>query len=97
MKDQKTTGGEYYLSLYKSWKLSGQSAALFCKEASVNYYTFRYWAKKFNKPECVGSGFTELQMSPLNASPVAILNFPAGPSLSFYQLPDAGWIKALLS
>lgn len=97
MKDQETKGRDYYLGLYEDWKGSGLPVGSFCKQASVKYATFRYWAKKFDTPANVVPGFTELRMKPANPAPVAVLDFPSGVSLSFYQLPDTGWLKTLLS
>lgn len=50
MKDQETKGRDYYLGLYEDWKGSGLPVGLLCKQASLRYSTFRYWARKFNTP-----------------------------------------------
>jgi hypothetical protein len=97
MKDQKSAGREHYLALYQDWKSSGQPIGLYCERASVKYATFRYWVKKFESPDLSGPGFTRLQVNSGSSAPVAVLNFQAGVSLSFFQLPDTAWLKTLLS
>lgn len=97
MKDQKSSSRDHYLSLYQNWKSSEVPVGIFCERASVKYATFRYWVKKFEQPGPAESGFTELRLNPGNAEPIAVLNFATGGSLSFYQLPDTAWLKALLA
>ena len=97
MKNSQSPGREHYLALYQDWKSSELPIGLFCERASVKYATFRYWVKKFETPDLAGPGFTLLQVDPVSSAPVAVLNFPTGASVSFFQLPDAGWLKTLLS
>lgn len=97
MKEQKSSSRDHYVSLYQEWKSSGLPVGLFCERASVKYATFRYWAKKFEQPDIADSGFTELRIKQGNSAPIAVLNFPTGASMSFYELPDTGWLKTLLS
>lgn len=98
MKQETTTSPrDYYYSLYEEWKASGISVGLFCQQASVKYATFRYWSKKFGREEAVGPGFTELRVNGPEPDPVAVLHFPNGASLSFHRLPDAVWLRALMS
>lgn len=97
MKDLQTISPrDYYRSLYEDWKASGISVGLFCRQSSVKYATFRYWSKKFGQEETGASVFTQLRVSGPEPVSVAVLNFPNGTSLSFHQLPDPVWLRALM-
>lgn len=97
MKKQKSSSRDHYVSLYQEWKSSGLSVGIFCERASVKYATFRYWVKKIEQPDLTAPSFTELRVNQAHTEPIAVLSFPTGASLSFYQLPDNAWLKALLT
>lgn len=97
MKEQMRRDKSYYHALYQEWKSSGEGVGLFCKRKSVRYCTFRYWVKKIEASSGGENGFTELDVIGFGSEAVAVLHFSGGSTLSFYHLPDALWLKRLLS
>jgi hypothetical protein len=100
MKKVRNQSSDHYIALYQRWKNSNLPVSTFCEQESIKYATFRYWIKKFEQPSVVAVVFTELKMETSGASlastPVGVVRFATGTTLSLYELPDPLWLKALL-
>ena len=54
------------IKLVEAWKQSGMTQKEFCRQSSVNLYTFKDWLKKYRDAE--STKFIPLDMSQPNAS-----------------------------
>ena len=81
---------------YCTWKSSGLSQ----RKYGLSVAHFNYWVCKFRKEESQPvpeeSSFVPLIVTSPDATPVFELNHSSGHRISFYQLVDVSFIKALL-
>ncbi len=90
-------------SQIESWKASGQSQHLFCKEQAIVYSNFHYWYKKYKDQHGQGSNgevFLAVKIkkpvTSCSASVVMELILENGVRLNFYQQVDASYLRSLL-
>jgi len=86
------------LEMIGRWKVSGKSINSFCKEENIPYFTFLYWRDKLVKKKN-RSGFIKIKsrVSPKIKDISCEIIFTNGARLNFSVLPEAGYLKALLS
>jgi hypothetical protein len=84
--------------LIDRWKESGKSIMAFCKEENISYYTFLYWRDKLVR-KTNRSGFIKIKssVSKKTTDNTCEIIFTNGNRLNFSALPEAGYLKALLS
>ena len=89
--------------MIESWKASGQSQQLFCKENQIVYSNFHYWFKKY-KTQQEGSNqglFLPVEIKKRLPSPsgsvMMELVLGDGRCLNFYQAVDVSYLRALLA
>jgi len=98
-----TTRQSKMFSLIESWKASGQSQHVFCKEQSIAYSNFHYWYKKYREQQqgAPREAFLPIRikksMTPSSGSVVMELILENGLRLNFYQQVDASYLRSLLS
>ena len=90
-------------SQIESWKASGQSQHLFCKERAIVYSNFHYWYKKYKDQHGQGSNgevFLPVKIKkPVifpSGSVVMELVLENGVRLNFYQQVDSSYLRSLL-
>jgi len=87
------------LSRYRD---SGKNRRQFCEEEGLSYNTLCNWlrvCRRKGEKKTAGSRsvFVSLAVSAQRTGePVMELRLPDGSSLSFYTLPDSGFLKSLL-
>jgi hypothetical protein len=45
------------------WRSSGKSGMSWCRESGVEYHRFLYWRKRLDRPDAVGVGFVEAEIT----------------------------------
>lgn len=88
-------------SLIESWKTSGQSQHVFCKEHAIVYSNFHYWYKKYrDQQDAIGESFLPVKikksMAVSSERGVMELFLANGHRLIFHQLVDASYLRSLL-
>lgn len=85
---------------YCAWKSSGFSQRKYSKQNGLRVAQFNYWVCKFRREQSPAvieeSGFVPLIVTSNDTTPVFELNHSNGHRISFYQLVDVSFIKALL-
>jgi hypothetical protein len=89
-------------SLIESWKTSGQSQHIFCKEHAIVYSNFHYWYKKYREQQqgTPGEAFLPVKIKKSVGSSsehgVMELLLANGHRLIFYQLVDVSYLRSLV-
>lgn len=90
-------------SMIESWKSSGQSQHMFCKEQAIVYSNFHYWYKKYkdqHHPGSKGEVFlpVKIKKSVSLSAGIAVMELALenGSRLIFYQTMDAYYLRSLL-
>jgi len=87
-------------SLIESWKGSGQSQIVFCKEKEIAYHRFHYWLKKYNDlngTTSVVPSFSQVRVPSLDSTSGNIeVIYPDGRKLIFYHPVEVSFLRALL-
>ena len=98
-----TTRQSKMFSMIESWKASGQSQHVFCKEQAIVYSNFHYWYKKYKDQHGQGSNgevFLPVKIKKsVTLSPGSVvmeLALENGSRLIFYQTVDASYLRSLL-
>jgi hypothetical protein len=96
MKNQ-TENLQQRISMIGRWEKSGKSIIQFCKDESIGYHMFHYWKKRIKKTP--HSKFIKLDPgSPsVPVSGHCELLFANGSRMLFHQIPQADFIKQLMS
>ncbi len=87
---------EEMISLIESWKASGLSQDIFCKEQQIPYNVFQYWYRKLKLESMPEAGFVEIKANAFNTfSASCEIVFPSGAKLSISGV-DPGFIRSLV-
>ncbi|TRX54264.1 hypothetical protein FNH22_19285 [Fulvivirga sp. M361] len=99
--DEKTMGEQY-----SSWRSSGQSKADYAAEKGIRRRTFYYWSRKFDREAepffesaDPSDSFALMEVDRVDSSavqPSAIIRFPSGVSIEWYDTLEIDLMKALL-
>jgi transposase-like protein len=81
--------------LIEQWKNSGKNKTDFCKENSLNYYSFCDWIRKRKKRSAKNSSFVPVHVRQSSSKPFAELTIN-GTSLVLHHPVEAAYLQALL-
>lgn len=95
------TTHQQMFSLIESWKGSGQSQIMFCKEKEIAYHRFHYWLKKYNDlngTTSVAPSFSQVRVPSLDPRSGNIeVIYPDGRKVVFHHPIEVSFLRNLLA
>jgi transposase-like protein len=87
--------------LLQEWQSSTESKSDFASRHGISQSTFYHWTRNLRRSSSIKqprSGFRAISVEDpaIPASPVAVILYPSGIRLEFHELPDPGFVKALV-
>lgn len=83
-----------------AWQSSGLSQRTYSSQNGLRLAQFNYWTLKFRKEQGAmiqsESGFVPLLVSSSSTEPIFELHHSSGHRISFFELVDPSFLKALL-
>jgi transposase-like protein len=88
--------------LLQEWQASSESKSGFATRHGIGHSTFYHWTrniKRHSPPSQMPKGFQAIPMEEdpsIVARPAAVIHYPSGVKLELHELPDPGFVKALV-